>query len=166
MGGGPWRKCYTPRALIKLPTVCITDLCGSILARVSVSLLNYIIRQGVCVYMREYTGSSIPDNITHSHITSTCLLHNWIKRGATVPENKKAVQLMRTRSGSERYGIVPVSISCLFFLWVAPKNTGWLLSIPCFEGTSVNNQNCRFSQDSKGVLGSGNFDEWFMRNWS
>lgn len=52
------------------------------------------------------------------------VLHNWIKREATVPQNKKAVRLMRTRSGSERYRIVPVSISCLFFLWVTPKNIG------------------------------------------
>lgn len=63
------------------------------------------------------------------------VLHNWIKREATVPQNKKAVQLMRTRSGSERYRVVPVSISCLFILWVSPKNKGLLLlCIKCFKG--------------------------------
>lgn len=73
---------------------------------------------------------------------------------------------MRTRSGSERNRIVPVSISRLFFLWVAPKNTGALLSIRCFKGPGSNNQNCRLSQDSEGMFVSRNVNEWFMKDWS
>lgn len=60
-------------------------------------ILLSIIGKGVSAF----SGSTMPENITHSHITSTCLLlHNWIKREATIPQNKKAAQLMRTRSGS------------------------------------------------------------------
>lgn len=98
---------------------------------------------GVCVCVCLHWLVSPSEHNTLSHYKyMPAVLHNWIKREATVPQNKKAVRLMRTRSGSERYRIVPVSISCLVFLWVTPKNIGQLLCIKCVRGQSFNVNNC------------------------
>lgn len=53
----------------KLPSPT-TEVWRSSLARVCMFLLQYIIGEGVCIF----PGWTLPENITHSHITSTCLL--------------------------------------------------------------------------------------------
>lgn len=115
MGGDPWRKCWFPLALIRLVPVCITLAGRNALPGFYMFLLQRILGEGwggvggFCVITR----STIPDKITHSHITSTCLLCciTGSKEKRPFPKikkikiKKKAVRLMRTRSGSERYRI-------------------------------------------------------------
>lgn len=85
--------------------------CRNILGRVYMYLPRCNIGEGgVRVHWLDYSCQ----HNAHSHYKyMPAVLHNWIKSEATVPQNKKAVRLMRTRSGSERCRIVPVSISCL-----------------------------------------------------
>lgn len=122
--------------------VCIMGFCRNILGRVYMYLPRCNIGEGgEHVHWPDYSCQ----HNAHSHYKyMLAVLHNWIKSEATVPQNKKAVRLMRTRSGSERCRIVPVSISCvslflsIFPLWVTPKNTGYLMSINRFKKPGFN----------------------------
>ena len=66
----------------------------------SVFLLQYIIGEGLCVCVCVCPHWLEHNTLSHYKYMPS-VLHNWIKSEATVPQNKEAVRLMRTRSGSE-----------------------------------------------------------------
>lgn len=133
MGGVPWRK----GTLTKLTPLAATLKAGS------ACFFSSVLHWGWDLCLHWLVSPTEHNTLSH-YMYMPAVLHNWIKREATVPQNKKAVRLMRTHSGSERCRVVPVSISSLFILWVTPKNTDLLLCIKCFKGQISSIVGCHF----------------------